>query len=130
MAKNSPEGDRERQKRRRERQAAAGMKSVTVTVPAKAKPLIQRAARLINEGEDPASALRRAGGSNEAPLPTPPRYQPWRENDLAELLEQRKNAEVQAHLEELELKSAAEFGRKARALTGWRRALTRIAGLK
>ncbi len=130
MSKNSPEGNRERQKRRRQRQAAAGFKAVTVTVPEAAKPLLQKAARLMNEGEDPASALRRAGGGNEPPTHAPVRYQPWRDSDLAEMLERQRTDELQIRLADLELQSAAQFGRTARSLRGWRGILVRLAGLK
>jgi hypothetical protein len=129
MAKNSREGDRERQQRRRQRQIEAGLKAVTITVPATAKSLLHCAAKLMSEGEDPASALRRVGGGNEPPIPTPPRYKPWRDCDLTELLEQRNAREIQARLEEIELRSAADFGRKVHSLTGWRRILIRMAGL-
>lgn len=130
MAKNSREGDRERQQRRRQRQTEAGLKAVTVTVPMAAKTLLQRAAKMMSEGEDPASALRRVGGGNEPPTSTPSPYKPWRDRDLAELLEEKKAKDLQTHLEQVDLRSAAEFRRKAHSLTGWRRLLIRLAGLK
>jgi len=130
MAKNSLEGNRERQKRRRQRQAAAGFKAVTVTVPEAARSLLQKAARLMHEGEEPASALRRASGGNEPSKHVPVRYQPWRDSDLVEMLERQKIEELQARVVDLELQNAAQFGRKARSLRGWRGILIRLAGLK
>jgi hypothetical protein len=45
-------------------------------------------------------------------------------------LEREKTDELQARLADLELQSAAEFGRIARFLRGWKTIPIRLAGLK
>ena len=78
----------DRQRALRSRQKEQGIVDVTVTVPIEARPKLRKAAQLMKNGESVETALRRAAGGNEMPLFRHP--QPWRDEDLIEVLNAKK----------------------------------------
>lgn len=65
VTERAREGHRRRATRRRKALEAQGIKSLTILLPEEAHPPIKDAAARIRAGEDPAAALRGAGGDNQ-----------------------------------------------------------------
>ncbi len=101
---------------------------VSITVPERGRSLIESAVSLMQAGEDPATALLRAVGSQRQ-AEAPSRRPPVQDDDQARLRDERNMTLLRSRLEASELQAAAVLGRHLQQLKGWRRMLVRFAGI-